>query len=51
MNPALIRASQQNHFYKILLKKEKKDEKLVQGIQNCSICSKILYISKIKATF
>jgi hypothetical protein len=46
MNPALIRASQQNHFYKILLKKEKKDETLVQGIQNCSICSKTLYISK-----
>ena len=32
MNPALIRASQQNHFYKILFKKEVKDEKLVQGI-------------------
>ena len=31
LNPALIRTSQQNHFYKILYKKDQKDEKLVQG--------------------
>jgi hypothetical protein len=31
MNPSLIRASLQNHFYKILFKKEQKDEKLVKG--------------------
>ncbi len=31
MNPAIIRTSQQNHFYKILFKREKKDEKLVEG--------------------
>ena len=31
MNPAMIRASQHNHFHKILFKMDKKDEKLVKG--------------------
>jgi hypothetical protein len=34
MNPAMIRTSQQNHFYKVLFKKAEKDQQLVKGVFN-----------------